>query len=92
MDIMGTRLGDTSSRHIVIILIDSILHLLQELINVDQIVLGADVAHGREMIRRSWRMATWAVASATHCHRRRHGLVFREWATAQDRERQTLQA
>lgn len=90
MNVMGTRLSNTSSCHVVVIFIDGILHLLQELIDVDQVVLGTDVTHGREMIRGSGRMSTRAIASATYCHRRRHGLIFREWATAENGKRQAL--
>jgi hypothetical protein len=88
MNVMGSRLCNTSSSNMIIILVDGILHLLQELVDVDQVVLRADVAHWGEMVDRRT-VSTRAVAT-THGHGRWHGLVFRHRATGQDRERQIL--
>lgn len=88
MNVMGTRLCNTGSSNMIVILVDGILHLLQELIDVDKVVLRADVAHWGEMVDRST-VSTRAVAT-THGHRRGHGLVFRQRATGQDRKRQIL--
>jgi hypothetical protein len=88
MNIMSSRLCNSSSSDMIVILVDGILHLLQELIDVDQVVLGADVAHWGQMVDRST-VSARAVATA-HGNGRWHRLVFRHRATGQDRERQIL--
>jgi hypothetical protein len=92
MNVMGARLGNTRSSHIVVVLIYSILHLLQELINIDQIVLGPHVTHGRQVVGRCGGSTPGAVSATTNGHWRRHRLVLRQGPAAQHRERQALQA
>lgn len=43
MHVMRAGLGNASSCHILITFVDSVLHLLEELIDVDQIVLGPNI-------------------------------------------------
>lgn len=45
--VVSTGLGDAGSRNILVAFIDGVLHLLQELIDVDEIALGPDIGHGR---------------------------------------------
>jgi hypothetical protein len=40
---MRAGLGNAGSRHILIAFIDSVLHLLEELIDVDQIILSPNI-------------------------------------------------
>lgn len=98
---MSARLGNTSSSNMVVVLINGVLHLFQELINVDQVVLGPNIAHGRQLVLE--RMRTAAVTttaspssptttSSGHGHGSRHGLVVRDGASTQDWELQVLQA
>lgn len=75
MNVMGSRLSDTSRSDIIIVLIYCVLHLLQELVDVDQVVLGSDVAHWWKMIcRRRVRAAT--IWTTSNSHRSRHCLVL----------------
>lgn len=71
---MGARLGNTGGSDVVITFIDCVLHLLQELINVDQVALRPDIAHWRQMV--CWCRSVWAVATAANCHSGRHGLIL----------------
>ena len=96
---MGARLGNASRGNIVIVLINGVLHLFQELINVDQIILGPDIGHGRQLVLDRMRAAVTITATATASttpgrdhHWGRHGLVIRDRAAAEDRELQVLQA
>jgi hypothetical protein len=77
LHVVGTGLSHASGSHVLITLVDGVLHLLQELVDVDQVVLGADVGHRRQVVRRSRRTAG-AVATAATAHRdtSRHGLVL----------------
>jgi hypothetical protein len=89
LHVVGAGLGNTSSSHVLITLVDSVLHLLQELINVDEIVLGANVGHRRQVVGRRLR-ATRAISTAsTHGNTSGHGLVLRH-GSIQNRELEGL--
>lgn len=87
MDIGGSGLGDTCSGYMVVTLIHSSLHLFEELIDVDQIILGAGVAHRGEMVSlsRHWTAGTVSTAGATNCHSGRDLLVL--WHRAVDQRK-----
>jgi hypothetical protein len=91
LHVVSTRLSHACSGNILIALVDGVLHLLQELINVDQIVLGADVGHGRKMVCGSMTTAR-AVATTTtgNWNGSRHGLVLGNRAI-QDRKLKGLE-
>lgn len=74
MHIMRPGLSHASGCHILIAFVDGVLHLLKELIDVDQIVLGPNIGHGGKVVARS--LATRAVAAATDRNRRGNLLIF----------------
>jgi hypothetical protein len=76
VDVVGTGLGNASSRHVLVAFIDGVLHLFEELINVDQVVLGANVGHGREMVPRSLATTGAVTAASSDCNRGRNVLVL----------------
>jgi hypothetical protein len=78
---MRTRLCDTSRRNVVIVLVKRVLHLLQELVDVDQIALGADIAHWGKVVWGS-RVTTTAVRT-TSSHWSGHWLVFGQRSSCQ---------
>lgn len=93
MHVVGTRLGDSCCCDVVIILVDGVLHLFQELVDVDQIILGPGITHGRQLVLNGLRAAvtTTAASAAANGYWSRHGLVFRDGTTTQDGELQVLQ-
>ena len=96
MHVVGTRLGDSCCCDVVIILVDGVLHLFQELVDVDQIILGPGITHGRQLVLNGLRAAVTttasaAAAAAANGYWGRHGLVLRDGTTAQDGELQVLQ-
>ena len=93
LHVVGTRLGDSCCCDVVIILVDGVLHLFQELVDVDQIILGTGITHGRQLVLNGLRAAvtTTASAAAANGYWGRHGLVLRDGTTAQDGELQVLQ-
>jgi hypothetical protein len=90
VDVVCAGLGNTSSSHILVTLVDSILHLLEELINVDQVVLGANVGHGREMVSRS--LATRAVTTASSDSNRGRDVLILWHRAIEYRELKSLQS
>jgi hypothetical protein len=78
---MRAGLGNTGSSHILIAFVDSVLHLLKELINVDQIVLSPNIGHGGQVVTRGLVSTTAITTAAANRNRRRHLLVFRDRAT-----------
>jgi hypothetical protein len=91
VNVMSTGLGDASGRYILVTLVDSVLHLLKELVDVEQIVLGSDIGHGRKVVSRRLR-ATRAVATAAADRDRcRNLLIFRNRAI-EDGQLESLQA
>jgi hypothetical protein len=76
LHVVSTRLSHAGSGNVLVALVDGVLHLLQELINVDQIVLGADVRHWRKMVR--GRMTTARAVATTTGDRNssRHRLIL----------------
>lgn len=93
MHVVGTGLGDSCCCDVVIILVDGVLHLFQELVDVDQIILSPGITHRRQLVLNGLRGAvtTATPAAASNGYWSRHGLVFRDGTTAQDRELQILQ-
>lgn len=92
---MSTRLRDTRGSDVIFAFVDGVLHLLQELIDVKQIVLGPHVGHRRQLVLNRLRAAITRTTTATagsYGHWGRHGLVFRDRSTAQDGKLQVLQA
>jgi hypothetical protein len=82
VDVVRARLSHTCGSYVLVALIDGILHLLKELIDIDQIVLGANIGHRREVISRSRRTARAVSPTTATCDRDGcgHGLIFRYWA------------
>jgi hypothetical protein len=85
LHVVSTGLSHTGRSDVLVALVDGVLHLLQELININQIVLSADVGHGRKMVCRG--MTTTRAVATTMGNRNgsRHGLVLGNWAV-QDRK------
>lgn len=85
LDVVGTRLSHASGSDILITLVDGVLHLLQELVDIDQVVLGTNVRHGWEMIGRG-RATARAVTTAatTNSDTSRHGLILRNGSVVQN--------
>lgn len=83
MHVMRAGLGNTGSSHILIAFVDSVLHLLEELINVDQIVLSPNIGHGGQVVTRRLGSTTAITTTAAAANRNgsRHLLVFRDRAT-----------
>lgn len=80
--VMRAGLGNTGSSHILIALVDSVLHLFEELINVDQIVLSPNIGHGGQVVtRRLGSTTAITTTAAANGNRRRHLLVFGGRAT-----------
>ena len=91
VEVVSTGLGDAGSGDILVALVDGVLHLFQELINVEQVVLGADIGHWGKMVARRLR-ATWAVTTtAADGDRCRDLLVFGDRAI-EDGKLESLQA
>lgn len=91
---MGTRLRDTCCSDMVLALVNGVLHLLQKLINVEQIVLSAHVGHGRQLVlNRLWAAITRTTtpAASRYSHWGGHGLVLRDGTAAEDGKLQILQ-
>jgi hypothetical protein len=91
VDIVGAGLSHARRSDMVITLVDGLLHLLEDLIDVDQIILRADIAHGREMVRGSG-MTTGAVTTRCNWNRSGHHLVLGQRTTGQDGKRQVLKS
>lgn len=100
---MSARLGNASSSDVVVILVNGVLHLLQELINVHQVILGPSIAHRRQLVLERMRTAavttpstptntTCTTSPSGNSHRGRHGLVFGDRPSTQDWKLQVLQA
>jgi hypothetical protein len=92
LHVVSARLSHAGRGNILVTLVDSVLHLLQELIDVDQIVLGADVGHGRKMVCGSMTTARAVATTTTTSNRNgsRHGLVLGNGAI-QDRKLKGLE-
>lgn len=91
MHVVSARLCNASGSHILIALVDSVLHLFKELIDVDQIVLGADIGHGGEVVTRSLGTTGAVTAAAADRDRCRNLLVFRH-RTIENGKLESLQA
>ena len=78
MDVSGAGLGHPGGGDMIITFIDGRLHLLQELIDVDQVALRPRIPHGWEMITRRGQRAGAVSASDGDCGG--HGLIFRDGA------------
>jgi hypothetical protein len=78
--VVSAGLSNAGSGNILVTLVDGVLHLLQELINVDQIVLSADIGHRREMVCRSMTTARAVATTTGNWHSGRHGLILRNGA------------
>jgi hypothetical protein len=89
--VVSARLGDASGSHVLITLVDGVLHLFEELIDVDQIVLGANVRHGRKVVSRGLGATRAVTAAAADRDRGGHLLVLRD-RTIQNGELESLQA
>ena len=78
MEIMSSRLTDARRLQGLIALIDSVLHLLKNLIQGNKIILGTSVAHRRKLVGRSRLRSrgTVTAASTANSHRSRHGLIL----------------
>jgi hypothetical protein len=76
LNVVRTRLSHAGSGNIFVALVDGVLHLLQELINVDQIILGADVRHGRKMVCGSMTTAGAVATTTGNRNGSRHVLVL----------------
>jgi hypothetical protein len=90
MHVVSAGLGNAGGSDILVALVDSVLHLLEELIDVDQIVLGADVGHRRKVVTRSLG-AAGAVTATADRNRCRHLLIFR-YRAIENGKLQSLQA
>jgi hypothetical protein len=91
VNVMSTGLGDASSCYILVALVDGVLHLLEELVDVEQVVLGSDVGHRGKVVSRrlgATRAVTTTAADGDRC---RDLLVFRNGAI-EDGELESLQA
>ena len=91
LHVMGTRLGHSRGRHVVIAFVDGVLHLLQELIDVEEVALGPHIAHGRQLVLHRLRATVAPTTTGAHGHWSRHRLVFRDGTTAEDGQLQVLQ-
>jgi alkylated DNA nucleotide flippase Atl1 len=92
LDVVGTRLSHASGSDIFITLVDGVLHLLQELVDVDQVVFGTNVRHGWEMVGRS-RATARAITTATTTNSdvSWHGLIFRNGSVVQNGQLKCLE-
>lgn len=78
--VVSAGLSYAGRSNILVTLVDGVLHLLQELIDVDQIVLSTDIGHRRKMVCRSMTTARVVATTTGNWHTGRHGLILRNRA------------
>jgi hypothetical protein len=76
LHIVGTGLGNSRSSHVLLALVDRVLHLLQELINVEQIALAPHIRHRGQVVCGGLAAARAESTAATNSNGGRHRLIF----------------